>query len=85
MSKEYEICHDDQTTSDIIRNHIKEYAMFDLEQFVRRYVTKRQHSIFLSDIQAEKERLAQRIEGKTVLVIGGAGHRLLFHQSDTSI
>lgn len=47
--------------------------MFDLEQFVRRYVTKRQHSIFLSDIQAEKERLAQRIEGKTVLVIGGAG------------
>lgn len=47
--------------------------MFDLDRFVRRYVTKRQYSMFQPDIQAYQERLIQCIKGKTVLVIGGAG------------
>lgn len=47
--------------------------MFDLNQFIGQYVTKRRQSMFINDIDANKERLKEKIEGKSVLVIGGAG------------
>ena len=47
--------------------------MFNLERFISTYVTKRDSSLFLPDIEANKEELSRRIEGKSVLVIGGAG------------
>ena len=47
--------------------------MFDLNNFINTYVTKRSRSMFLDDIGANKEVLSRKIEGKSVLVIGGAG------------
>ena len=47
--------------------------MFDLNQFISIYVTKRSQSMFLKDIEDNKEELSKKIAGKTVLVIGGAG------------
>lgn len=47
--------------------------MFNLEQFISEYVTKRQESMFLTDIDNNKRELSAKIMGKTVLVIGGAG------------
>ena len=47
--------------------------MFDLNKFIGTYVTKRPKSMFLDDIENNKEELIKKIEGKTVLVIGGAG------------
>lgn len=47
--------------------------MFDLNTFIGTYVTKRSKSMFLADIEANRKCLAQKIEGKSVLVIGGAG------------
>ena len=47
--------------------------MFDLDKFIGNYVTKRSQSMFLKDIENNKEQLIEKIEGKSVLVIGGAG------------
>lgn len=47
--------------------------MFDLEKFISEYVVKRPESMFLKDIEANKDALKAKIEGKTLLVIGGAG------------
>lgn len=47
--------------------------MFSLEQFINQYVTKRPTSMFKSDIEANREALTEKIKGKLVLVIGGAG------------
>lgn len=47
--------------------------MFDLEKFIGKYVTKRPQSMFLKDIEDHKDTLKNKIEGKTVLVVGGAG------------
>lgn len=47
--------------------------MFDLSKFIGTYVTKRPQSMFLTDIEENKEELRKKIEGKSVLVIGGAG------------
>lgn len=47
--------------------------MFDLNQFIGQYVTQRSQSMFLKDIEANKSELIDKIHGKTVLVIGGAG------------
>lgn len=47
--------------------------MFNINQFINQYVTKRPTSIFKMDIEANKYILKQNIEGKSVLVIGGAG------------
>ena len=47
--------------------------MFNLEQFIQENVTKRSASMFLPDIEANRDALAEKIRGKTVLVIGGAG------------
>lgn len=47
--------------------------MFNLEQFIAKYVTKRPQSMFAVDIEANRAELTQEIEGKSVCVIGGAG------------
>lgn len=47
--------------------------MFDLDKFIGKYVTKRQCSMFLEDIENNKDELERKINEKTVLVIGGAG------------
>lgn len=47
--------------------------MFELNQFISKHVTKRHVSMFEQDIEKNKEELANAINAKTVLVIGGAG------------
>lgn len=47
--------------------------MFNLEQFISKYVTKRPQSMFAGDIEAHRAELTREIEGKSVCVIGGAG------------
>ena len=47
--------------------------MFDLNKFIRTYVTKRPQSMFMQDIESNREELSRKIKGKSVLVIGGAG------------
>lgn len=47
--------------------------MFDLNSFISEHVTKRNESLFLSDIESNREALFQRISEKSLLVIGGAG------------
>lgn len=47
--------------------------MFNIEQFINQYVTKRSKSMFLPDIDANRDCLTNKIQGKSVLVIGGAG------------
>lgn len=47
--------------------------MFNLEQFVSKYVTKRSTSMFLPDIKNNWDVLNKKIGGRSVLVIGGAG------------
>ncbi len=47
--------------------------MFSLTDFINQYVTKRPSSMFYQDIEANKGTLKKKIQGKTVLVIGGAG------------
>lgn len=47
--------------------------MFKLEQFISEHVTNRAESMFLKDIEENREALTKAIKDKTVLVIGGAG------------
>lgn len=47
--------------------------MFNLNHFINVYVTKRPTSMFYPDIEANRDALTQKIEEKSVLVIGGAG------------
>lgn len=47
--------------------------MFNLDQFISEYVTKRPASMFADDIEANKDTLIQEIKGKKICVIGGAG------------
>ena len=47
--------------------------MLKLDEFIGKYVTKRSKSMFLKDISDHKEQLSEKIAGKKVLVIGGAG------------
>lgn len=46
---------------------------FDLNYFISRYVTHRSGSMFLTDIETNREQLFQKIQNKSILVIGGAG------------
>ena len=46
---------------------------FNIDTFISEYVIKRQESLFTFDIRANIEQLRACIEGKTMLVIGGAG------------
>lgn len=47
--------------------------MFSIDNFISTYVTKRPASMFLQDIEDNKEELSRKIKGKRILVIGGAG------------
>ncbi len=47
--------------------------MFNLDQFINEKVTKRPVSMFLRDIADHFDALTQKISGRSVLVIGGAG------------
>ena len=55
----------------IIRNGLNN--MFDLDSFISKYVIRRTRSMFAADLEANKSRLFQEIQGKSVCVIGGAG------------
>lgn len=47
--------------------------MFELNEFISKHVTKREKSMFQEDIEKNKSVLKQKIQEKSVLVIGGAG------------
>ena len=47
--------------------------MFDLNQFISKYVTQREKSMFLSDIEVNRDSVSEKVQNKSVLVIGGAG------------
>ena len=47
--------------------------MIDIDWFIGEYITKRPVSMFVQDIETNKEKLLKEIQGKKVLVIGGAG------------
>lgn len=47
--------------------------MFNLDQFISQFVTKRPQSMFMADIEAHRDELSREIVGKSVCVIGGAG------------
>ena len=47
--------------------------MFDLDNFIGKYITKRPQSMCWKDIEDNRTALANKIEGKSILVIGGAG------------
>lgn len=45
----------------------------NLDKFVKEHVVERQESLFLRDIEENRQVLGKAIRGKSVLVIGGAG------------
>ena len=47
--------------------------MFDLNRFISDNVTKRETSMFSEDIETNRNRVFEKVQGKSVLVIGGAG------------
>lgn len=47
--------------------------MINVSKFISKYITLRPQSMFLQDIENNREELKREIEGKSVLVIGGAG------------
>lgn len=47
--------------------------MFDLERFIAEKITGRRESLFLDDIEANRSRLSEEIQGRSLCVIGGAG------------
>ena len=46
---------------------------FDIEAFVRKHVTKRAESLLAADFAKFSDEMHRRIDGKRMLVIGGAG------------
>ena len=46
---------------------------FDIERFVRKYMTKRPESLLAADFTKFADEMHARIDGKRMLVIGGAG------------
>ena len=46
---------------------------FDIESFVRKYMTKRAESLLATDFAKCADEMHRRIDGKRMLVIGGAG------------
>ena len=46
---------------------------FDIESFVRKYMTKRPESLLVADFAKCADEMHRRIDGKRILVIGGAG------------
>lgn len=48
-------------------------VQIDLDKFIDLHVTGREKSLFHVDVFVNKHRLSQKIDGKSVMVIGGAG------------
>lgn len=48
-------------------------SKFNIDRFTAKYITKRDKSLFLSDIESNSVLLQRKIENKKILVIGGAG------------
>ena len=46
---------------------------FDIEKFVRKYMTGREESLLKADFEKFADEMHARIDGKRMLVIGGAG------------
>ena len=46
---------------------------FNISRFINKYITNRDVSLFQQDIENNYKRLQQEIQGRKVLVIGGAG------------
>lgn len=46
---------------------------FDIESFVRKYMTRRPESLLVADFARCADEMHRRIDGKRILVIGGAG------------
>lgn len=46
---------------------------FDIERFVRKYMTKRPESLLKADFEKYTDEMHKRIDGKRMLVVGGAG------------
>ena len=47
--------------------------MINIQKLISEYVTFRQNSMFLMDIEKNAERIREEVEGKSLCVIGGAG------------
>lgn len=47
--------------------------IIDIPKFIKTHITKREKSLFETDIAKYKDQLSANIKGKSVLVIGGAG------------
>ncbi len=47
--------------------------IIDVQNFIKKFITKRDNSLFEIDIQSNYIELTEKIKGKSVLVIGGAG------------
>jgi len=47
--------------------------IIDIPQFIKTHITKREESFFAEDIEQHSVILSEKIAGKSVLVIGGAG------------
>lgn len=47
--------------------------MLNIDNFIGDHITFRRSSMFAPDIVANSDRLRQEVEGKSLLVIGGAG------------
>lgn len=47
--------------------------MININKFIAEHITNRQRSMFVEDIEANREELTKGVEGKSLLVIGGAG------------
>lgn len=45
----------------------------NISEFIKKYITKRERSLFQNDMINNKEKLIKEITGKSILVIGGAG------------
>ena len=47
--------------------------LVNISRFISEHVTERQESMFLNDIEDHHHQLLNEIQGRSVLVIGGAG------------
>ena len=45
----------------------------NISEFIEQFVIKRKNSLFLNDLNNNKQKLIQEISGKSILVVGGAG------------
>lgn len=45
----------------------------DISEFIKKYVIHREESLFKNDLEKNEDKIRSRVEGRCVLVIGGAG------------